>query len=88
MQVRISEFVRGFLDDEASTNQTLASVGTNQSKSYDFGVAPNSVYKVEIGVLASNPCQNILDPVWTTPISGNCTTPVAGEWKFVLKEIS
>ena len=81
MQVRISEFVRGFPDDKA--NQTTASVGTNQIKSYDFGVAPNSVYKVEIGVSASEPCQNIIDPAWTAPITSNCTTPVAGKWKFI-----
>ena len=85
MQVRISELVRGLPENEAITNQTVASVGKSQSKSYDFGVAPNSVYKVEVGFSASEPCQNILKPSWTEPISGDCTTPVAGKWKFLLK---
>lgn len=85
MQIRISEFVRGFSDDEASTNQTTASVGINQPKSYGFGAAPNSVYKVQIGFSASNPCQNIIDPAWTAPDIDECTTPVAGKWMFVLK---
>ena len=75
LQIKITQFINSARSNTLnSADVNVTSIEKSRSNYVISNLSPNTDYQVEVGVVASSPCHDLIPTAWSDPVRGTCVT--------------